>query len=99
MTPRHTFTERTGPQRSFYLKISTVTAGYLAMQVMCVRSVASNELVPADEIEFELSGSARQVVLPIWPPVPGYLQWPPGRTMSHQDVQDWTSMWIKAANQ
>ena len=98
MTPRHTFTERTGAQRSFYLKISTVTAGYLAMQVMCVRSVASNELVPADEIQFELCGLAREAVLPIWPPVPGYLQWPPGRGMSHQDVEDWTSMWIEAAN-
>ena len=98
MTPRHTFTESTGAQRSFHLKISTVTAGYLAMQVMCVRCVASNELVPADEIKFELCGLARDAVLPIWPPVPGYRQWPPGPTMSHQDVEDWTSMWIKAAN-
>ena len=99
MTPRHTFTESTGAQRSFFLKISTVTAGYLAMQVMCVRSVTSNELVPADEIRFELSDSARHAVFPIWPPVPGYLRWPPDRTMRHQDVEDWTSMWIKAANE
>ena len=88
MTPRHTFTERTGTQRSFYLKISTVTAGHLAMQVMSVRSVTSKELVPADTIAVEFSGPARKAVLPIWPPGPGYLAWPPARTMSHQDVEE-----------
>ena len=94
-TPRHTFTEKTGAQRAFYLKISTITAGYLAMQVMSVRSVESNELVPASEIEFEFCGLAREAVIPIWPPGLEHLAWPPVHTMSHQEVEDWTSMWIR----
>ena len=71
-----------------YWELATVTAGHLAMQVLSVRSVASNELVPADRLGLGFSGLAREMVLPIWPPVPGYLEWPPTRTMSHQDVED-----------
>ena len=97
-TPRHTLTEKTGAKRKFHLKISTMTVGHLAMQVMSVRSVESNELVPASEIEFEFCGLAPEAVIPIWPPAPGYVAWPPVHTMSHQDIEDWTSMWTKAAN-
>lgn len=70
LTPRHTFTEKFGARRTFYLKISTITAGHLAMQVMSVRSAESNELVPASEIEFEFCGTARDAVIAIWPSVP-----------------------------
>lgn len=94
LTPQHTFTQRFGARRTFYLKISTVTAGHLAMQVMSVRSADSNELVPASEIEFEFCGTARDAVVPIWPSVPESLSWPPTHTMSHQDIEDWTSMWV-----
>ena len=97
-TPRHTLTARADAKRKFYLKISTITVGYLAMQVMSVRSVESKELVPASEIEFEFDGLAREAVIPIWPPGPGHVAWPPVHTMSHQDIEDLTSMWIKAAN-
>ena len=83
---------QTFAQRTFYLQLATMTAGHLAMQVMSVRSVASNDLVLADETDFEFHGLARETVSPIWPPVPGYLKWPPARTMSHQDVEDLASM-------
>ena len=53
-----TFTEKFGARRTLYLKISTITAGHLAMQVMSVRSAESNELVPATEMEFEFCGAA-----------------------------------------
>ena len=71
-----------------YWELATMTAGHLAMQVLSVRSVASNELVPASNFGLEFSRLARETVFPIWPPVPGYLEWPPARTMSHQDVED-----------
>ena len=94
-TPRHTLTEKTGARRTFHLKISTITAGHLATQVMSVRSVESNELVPTSEIKFEFCGAARDVVIPIWPTVPELLSWPPIHTMSHQDIEDWTRMWSR----
>ena len=65
-----------------------MTAGCLAMQVLSVRSVASNELVPAGTLGLDVFGRARGTVSPIWPPVPGNLEWPPARTMSHQDLED-----------
>ena len=68
------------------------------MQVMSVRAIDSEELVPASEIEFEFSGLARDAVIPIWPPVPWYVAWPPDHTMSHQDIEDLTSMWLAATD-
>jgi len=64
------------------------------MRVMSVRSAESKELVSASEIEFELCGTAKDAVIPIWPNVPESLSWPPAHTMSHQDIEDWTSMWV-----
>ena len=69
-------------------ELATMTAGHLAMQVLSVRSVVSGELVPVDAFRLTSFGRARQMVLPIWPPVADYLEWPPVRTMSHQDVED-----------
>ena len=74
--------------RRTYWELATMTAGHLAMQVLSARSVAPNELVPAGRLGLDSSGLARGMVLPIWPPVPGYVEWPPTRTMSHQDVED-----------
>ena len=45
LTSLRTYTQRDGPRKSFQLKISTITAGHLAMQVMSVRSPESGELV------------------------------------------------------
>ena len=56
-----------------------MTAGHLAMQVLYVRSVASNELVPAGKLGLEFSRLAREALIPIWPPA---------HTMSHQDIKD-----------
>ena len=71
-----------------YWELTTITAGHLAMQVMSVRSVASNELVPTGKIALEFSGLAREALIPIWPPVLGDLVWPPAHTMSDQDIED-----------
>ncbi len=97
LAPLHTFTQKFGAWRTFHLKISTITAGHLAMQVMSVRSAESKELVPASEIEFEFCGSARDAVIPIWSSVPESVSWPPAHTMGHQDVEDWTSIWVNPA--
>ena len=98
LTPCHRFEEKTGARRTFYLKLSTITAGHLAMQVMSVRSAESNELVPASEMEFEFCGTARDAVIPIWPIVPESPSWPPVHTMSHDDIEAWTSMWEPGAS-
>jgi hypothetical protein len=94
----HTLTERGGPRRSFDLKISTITAGALGMQVMAVRSVESGELVYASEIEFEFLGKAKQSIVRIWPPNSDAIRWPPDQTMSQRDIEDWTEMWQAAAS-
>jgi hypothetical protein len=95
-TPSHVLTERDGNKKSFKLKISTITAGCLAMQVMSVRSVTSGELEYASEIAFEFLGRAREAVVPIWPPSSDAVRWPPSATMDQADIEDWTDMWAKA---
>ena len=91
--PVHNLTEREGDRRSFDLKISTMTAGALGMQVMAVRSISSGELVYASEIESEFLGKAKDAVVRIWPPSSDAVRWPPVETMAQQDVEDWTDMW------
>jgi hypothetical protein len=91
--PLHTLTERDGDRRSFDLKMSTMTAGALGMQVMAVRSGSSGELVYASEIGFEFLGKARDAVVQIWPSNGDAVRWPPVQTMTPQDVEDWTGMW------
>jgi hypothetical protein len=94
--PRHTLTEREKARRSFDLKISTMTAGSLGMQVMAVRSTTSGALVYASELEFEFLGKAQEAIVPIWPPAPNAVRWPPNETMTQQDIEDWTDMWRTA---
>ena len=88
---------RDTPARRAYSELATMTAGHLAMQVLSVRSVASNELVPAGTRGLDLFDRARGTILPIWPPVSGYLEWPPARTMSHQDVEDLAELDARSA--
>lgn len=94
--PRHLLTAREERRRSFDLKISTMTAGSLGMQVMAVRSTATDELVYASEIEFEFLGKAKEAIIPIWPPTSNAVRWPPAESMTPQDVEDWTDMWRTA---
>ena len=84
------------PRRAYW-ELATMTAGHLAMQVLSVRSVASNELVPAGTLGVDFFGRARGTVSPIWPPVPAYLEWPPARTMSHRDVEDLAELDARSA--
>ena len=74
-----------------------MTAGHLAMQILSVRSTESNELVPAGTIAPTSSVRHRERLLSIWPPLPGYLEWPPARTMSHQDVEDFAELDARSA--
>jgi hypothetical protein len=93
MDQRHTFTERsTGTVR--LLKIATMTVGHLAMQLMAVRSIASAELVPASEMEFEFLGKAKRAVLQIWPTNRLGVSWPPEVTIEGQDLEAWVNMWV-----
>ena len=95
--PVHTLTEREGERKSFDLKISTLTAGALGMQLMAVRSVPSGELIYSSEIEYEFLGKAKDAIVAIWPPSSEAIRWPPREAMTQQDIEDWTDMWRKAA--
>jgi hypothetical protein len=91
--PVHNFTECDGERRSFDVKVSTITAGALGVQVIAVRSTASGELVYASEVEVEFLGKAKEAIVRIWPPSPDAVRWPPSETLTQQDVEDWTEMW------
>lgn len=79
------------------LKICTITAGCLGMQVIAARSIHTESLVYASsELEMELLGKTKQAIIPIWPPTSEGLRWPPSEAMTQQDVEDWTDMWGKA---
>jgi hypothetical protein len=78
------------------VKISTITAGFLGMQVVAVRDEATGELLPASStIEVEFGPTARDAITPVWPPTGGPIEWPPKLTMKHDDVHTWTEMWGK----
>lgn len=80
-----------------HLKICTITAGCLGMQVIAARSINTGRLVYASsEVEMELLGKAKQAIMPIWPPTNEGLRWPPPEAMTQQDIEDWTDMWSKA---
>jgi hypothetical protein len=96
MIPRHTLTERDGERRAFNLLISTVTTGQLALQVMSVRSEATGQLVPANQLAFNFEGLARYAVLSIWPVERHVVCWPPEYAIDALELEDWTAMWAKA---
>lgn len=92
----HTLTRR-DDQFSLQLKICTITAGCLGMQVIATRAVTTGELVYASsELEIELLGKAKEAIVPIWPPTSLGVQWPPPSTMTQEDIEEWTMMWQKA---
>jgi hypothetical protein len=94
--PLHTLTRRED-QQPFDLKISTMTAGCLGMQVMSVRSRTSGELVYAgSEMESIFEGKGPNAILSIWPPTGQGVRWPPEQTLSQENLEQWTNMWEKA---
>ena len=94
--PLHTLT-RHDDQQPFHLKISTITAGCLAMQVMSVRSRTSGELVYASsEMEFVFEGKGPDAIVPIWPPTGRGVRWPPKEALTQEDIEEWTNMWDTA---
>ena len=94
--PLHTLTPR-DDQQPFHLKLSTITAGCLAMQVMSVRSRTQGELVYAsNEMEFVFEGKGLDAILPIWPPTGHGVRWPPKETSTQEDLEEWTNMWETA---
>jgi hypothetical protein len=96
--PMHRLTEKFGNRRTLRFKITTLTAGHLALQVLTVRNEATGELVPAKDVAFELTGTAPEAIAQIWGGVDRYPFWPPRRRMNHQDVEDWTNMYAVAMN-
>lgn len=84
---------------AFLLRITTITAGCLGLQVISVRSVVNGELVYAtSEMEVELLGKAKTKIASIWPPTGEAVRWSHLEEMSQQDIEDWTEMWSKAEN-
>jgi len=82
---------------SFQLKITTLTAGALAMQAIAVRYVATGELAYAvSELEFALLGRSKTALAQIWPAPTEAVRWPSLEHMSQDDIEDWTNMWETA---
>jgi len=76
------------------LRLTTVTAGSLGMQVIGIRSVSDGRLLFAKtEMEIELLGKARNAIAPIWPPTNEALRWSGLEVMTSEDIENWTAMW------
>jgi hypothetical protein len=94
----HTLTRREDGVK-FQLRITTITAGCLGMQVIAVRGVDNGKLMYAKtEMEFEMLGKAKVAIAPIWPPTNEAVRWSSLEIMTTEDVEDWTEMWSKAEN-
>ncbi len=82
---------------TFERRVSTITAGCLAMQVFAVRLVATGQLAYAtSEMEVEFLGKAKTAIAPIWPPSPNAVRWSDLDVMSKEDIEEFTEMWSKA---
>jgi hypothetical protein len=82
---------------SYTLRIMTLTAGCLAMQVIALRSITNRSLAYAtSEMEVEFQGKTSRAVASIWPPTNQALRWCDLEPMTQQDIEDWTEMWSKA---
>jgi ribulose 1,5-bisphosphate carboxylase large subunit-like protein len=94
----HTLTRREDGVK-FHLRITTITAGCLGMQVIAIRGVDSGKLMYAKtEMEFEMLGKAKVAIAPIWPPTNEAVRWSSLEVMTTEDVENWTEMWSKAEN-
>lgn len=75
----------------FHLRIATITAGWLGMQVMAIRGTNSGKLMYAKtEMEFEMLGKAKVAIAPIWPPTNEAVRWSSLEVMTTEDVENWT---------
>ncbi len=84
---------------TFQLRISTITAGSLGMQVIGIRSVSDGKLLFAKtEMGIELLGKASRAIAPIWPPTNQAVRWSALETMTAEDLENWTAMWSNAEN-
>jgi hypothetical protein len=84
---------------TFNLRITTVTAGCLGIQVIAIRGVNDGKLMYAKtEMEFEMLGKAQLAIAPIWPPTNEAVRWSTLEVMTTEDVEHWTEMWSKAEN-
>ena len=94
----HTLTRREDGVK-FHLRITTITAGCLGMQVIAIRGVDSGTLMYAKtEMEFEMLGKAKVAIAPIWPPTNEAVRWSSLEVMTTEDVENWTEMWSNAEN-
>ncbi len=83
----------------FHIRITTITAGCLGMQVIAVRGVDSGKLMYAKtEMEFEMLGKAKVAIAPILPSTNKGVRWSSLEVMTIEDVENWTEMWSKAEN-
>ena len=93
---QHTLTRR-DDQVTFECRITTITAGCLAMQVFAVRLVSTGKLAYAkSEMEVEFLGRAKTAIAPIWPPSSNAVRWSDLDVMSKEDIEDFAEMWSKA---
>lgn len=92
----HTLTSRKDP-RVVEVKLTTISAGFFAFQVVGVRDVASGELIDYRELgEIELSPDAKASLTQLWPLAARNISWPPRRSLNHKDLIQLSEMWAEA---
>lgn len=91
-TPRITLTPRGWAGPTLDVKVSTITAGALAMQVMAVKAKQTGSLLPWQEADFVLSEEAAGTLRTIWPSSAPE-EWPPQITMTAVALEEITAMW------
>jgi len=79
------------------VKLTTISAGFFAFQVVAVRDLSTGELIDVRELgPIEFSPQAQASLLQVWP-LPGRaVPWPPVSSLNHKDLIDLSEMWAKA---
>jgi hypothetical protein len=95
----HTLTAQRDLQQ-FEVKLTTISAGYFAFQVVGVRSLATGQLVDIRELgPIAFSPQAAASLFQIWPTFWRGVPWPPLQSLNHKDLIDLSEMWAKAYEQ
>jgi hypothetical protein len=95
----HTLTSQRDLQQ-FQVKLTTISAGYFAFQVVGVRNLGTGQLVDFRELgPIEFSPQATASLFQIWPTFWRGVPWPPLVSLSHKTLIDLSEMWAKAHEQ
>ena len=79
------------------VKLTTISAGFFAFQVVAVRDLATGQLIDYREPgEIEFSPQAQASLTQLWPLVGRNISWPPRYSLNHKDLIQLSEMWAEA---